>query len=309
MPDSFNKDRSVLIFATNRLSYLEFAFNCAASILLNNDIAIYIVSNLNESIPARLKENVTMLSSKPGHAELGIGMKLYMNDYLQTEETVFIDSDCICFDSLEPIFNACKGMAVTAAGNIVPAANWCGEEQAETIKREFELDKLIRFNGGLYYMKKSELTTRIFTIAQGIGYKYDDYGFSRINGKWINEEAPISIAMMLHHQLPIADDGQYITDLFTDRRPAQLNVLKEERVLINPPPPSSYHREWYPEKYSPVLLHFGGSNINSYPYNSQHWLLKLHRLKINAGISSAFINLFFHIPYRSFHWLIQSLKK
>ena len=79
----YSSDYSVLTFATNKLSYLELALNCARSILLHNDISIYIVSNLNFTIPDTLKSKVFIIPPMPGHAEMGIGMKLHIDQYLQ----------------------------------------------------------------------------------------------------------------------------------------------------------------------------------------------------------------------------------
>lgn len=298
----FDQEYSVVTFATNKLSYLQLALNCARSILLYNDISIYIVSNLNFAIPDTLKKNVFIIPPMPGHAEMGIGMKLHIDQYLQTQHSLFIDSDCLVYDNLNSIFAAAMGNDVSVAGNVTAAKNWCGDEQAETIKQNFGVDDLIRYNGGLYYLKKSDLTTKIFDKARAIGEKYDDYGFSRI-GKWINEEGPLAIAMMLNHQQPIPDDGQFMTDLFTDGRPNVLNVLTGDIKLINPAPPAAKHRPWYPAAYSPIILHFGGSSIKAYPYNAQVMLLKLNDMKLPVWVSSLLVTLFYNIPYKTYYWL------
>jgi hypothetical protein len=300
---------SVITFATNKLSYIQFAMNCAQSILLWNDINIYIVSNLAFPIPRHLSSRVFVIPAKAEHVALGIGMKMYIDEYLQTENTLFIDSDCLCFGNLNAVFKASEGMDVTVAGNIVPAESWCGTEQAKTIKKYFGLDNLIRFNGGLYYIKKSEGTDSIFKKAQEIASKYDYYGFSRINNKWINEEGPLSIAMMLNGQYPISDDGNFMTDLYTDRRPRKMNVLTGTLLMRNPPYPSPDHRPWYPDTYSPLILHFGGNNINSYPYKSQRLLLKFYHMGIPTPLATALVNILIHLPYRSFHWAIGLLRK
>lgn len=300
---------SVITFATNKLSYARFALNCAQSILVHNDIPTFIVSNLDFQIPAKFRNRIFIIPAKAEHASLGIGMKLHIDEYVQTNHTLFIDSDCICFGNLNEIFKACEGMDVSVAGNIVPTENWCGPELAKTIKDNWGLDEIIRFNGGLYYIKKSPLAKSIFNRAREIAIKYDDYGFHRIKDKWINEEGPLSISMVLNKQKPIADNGYFMTDLYTDQRPGEMNVLKGTRILRNPPVPNRKHRSWYPNKFSPLILHFGGNNISSYPYKSQNLLLKLYRMHIPVQVATAFVNIFIHFPYKSFHWLIGSLRK
>ncbi len=298
-----SQTHSVITFATNKFSYLQFALNCAQSILLHNDIPIYIVSNLEAKIPEIFKEKVFIIRAKPGHAELGIGIKLHIDEYLKTAHTLFIDSDCLCYGSLEDIFKACLNMDVGVAGNIVPAWQWCGKDQATTVKKVWGLDNLIRYNGGLYYLRQSETTTRIFNTAREIGEKYDDYGFSRIKNKWINEEGPISIAMMIEGEKPLADDGSFMTDLYTDMRPKIINVLQGERVLRNKPTSHANYRPWYPALYSPVIIHFGGSQFKSYPYRSQTALLKLKNKGIPTAFAVIIVNITLHIPYRLYHWL------
>jgi hypothetical protein len=291
------------------MTYVKFAMNCAQSILLHNDMPVYIVTDLDYPIPEKYKDKVFIIPAKPEHLPLGIAIKLHTDEYLQTEHTLFIDSDCICYGDLTPIFEAAKGSDISVAGNIVPTANWCGPTQAKTIKQEFDIDQIIRFNGGLYYFRKSALTKKIFDQARKIAEKYDDYGFDRIKNKWINEEGPLSIAMMMNGQKPFADDGRFITDLYTDHRPSKINVLSGKRLLKNKPEQHNKHRSWYPREYSPLLLHFGGNNINSYPYNSQARLLKWNRMGFSAFLSSSLVSIFTHFPYRSFHWLRSLGKK
>jgi len=295
------KDRSVLLLATNKREYLQFALNCAASIKLHNPgLQIFIATNIEvkEAI-----SGVTFLSVSNELAKLYIEAKIYLDDFLQTEETLFIDSDCLCYGSLDPIFEACRGMDVTVIGRPVPLESYWGTGHSEFARKEFGIDKSILFNGGFYYFKKSELTKRIFDKAREISLKYDEYGFHRIKNKWKNEEDLLSIGMVANKQSPIADDGRFMTDLYTDHRPAILNVLKGERRLRNPAYPVREPRGWYPATYSPVILHFGGSNLNSYPYVSQHWLLKLHKAGFSKAIASALVFIFIDVPFRSYYWI------
>jgi len=305
----FNESYSIITFATNKLKYVQFAFNCAESVLLHNDIKIFIVSNLEFSIPSNLQKNVSVIKAKEEHAALGIGIKLYIDEYQQTNQSLFIDSDCLCFGNLQPIFNACADKHVSVAGTMVAAAEWVGDEQAAAIEKEFGIKQLPRFNGGLYYLAKSKKTAEVFDTARSIIPEYDRLGFSRINNTWINEEGLIAIAMVKNGETPIPDDGRYMTDLYTDPHPRKLNVLKGIIVLKNPPKGEPRHRPWYPAgDYSPAIIHFGGSNLNSYIYRSQVLLLRLYKNHIQPNIATRVVNLFIHLPFRSLRWLIGSLR-
>lgn len=304
----FDKDHSVITFATNKPKYLNFAFNCARSVLLFNDINIYIVTNIEAPVPPDLNEKVFLIRPAPEHAAMGICIKLFTIDYVQTLHTLFIDADCLCYGDLNPIFEAAKPMSVTVAGNIVPSTNWVGDKFAKEMKVHWEIDKLIRFNGGMYYIKNNDTAKKIYATAQQITDNHQ-YGYDVVKKKHINEEAQLSIAMTLHHQTPIPDDGRFMTDLFTDHRPNILNILRGDRVLNNPAPPAAFHRPWYPKQYSPIILHFGGASINSYPYNSQKILLALKNIGIPAGINNLLVKTLIHFPYKTRHWLLKFLRK
>jgi hypothetical protein len=301
LKQKFTEDYSVITFATNKPKYLAFAFTMARSVLLFNDIAIYIVSNLVSPIPEDLSENVFIVPVKSGHAEKLIGIKIHLNEYIKTEHSLFIDSDCICYGNLSNIFSRCCDKSVSVAGRVVKSIEWCSEENARTIKENFGIDQLIRFNGGLYYLRKSELTNRIFEKVRAIADNYDQLGFSRI-GESINEEGPISVAMMLYEQRPIPDNGSFMTDLFTDRMP-DLNVLTGRRFLKNPPTGMPRHRSWYPSIYSPVIIHFGGGTLTTYPYNSQRLLLILHSAGCPSFLAAALVSIFINVPYYTYRWL------
>ena len=273
----FFLEYSVITFATNKKKYLVFAFNCARSILLRNNINIYIVTNLTIPIPEDLKKNVFYIEIDEEHAKLGIGAKLYIDKYVQTKYSIFIDSDCLVYDSLQPLFNQFKGQSVSVVGFITEAENFCGEEQASNILNAFGISTLIRFNGGVYYIEKSKLSSNIFDFARGIIPNYDKLGFQKINGKTINEEGLLSISMIRHEQKPIPDIGLYMTDLYTNPYTSSLDVLTGFREIVNPEKGMQKHREWYPVGIlNPIIIHFGGSSVYSFPYFSQHMILLMH---------------------------------
>lgn len=301
---------SIITFATNKLAYFKFALNCARSVLLHNNIPFYIVTNLNVRIPADLAENVFILEAKPEHVHLGIGIKLYTDQYLQTNESLFIDSDCLCFGNLFPIFESARRESVSVVGTIVNSYEFCGEQQAKTIYENFNLSKLIRFNGGLYYLKKDVICKKIYEFARSIIPNYDKFGFQRINKNNLNEEGLLSIAMMIYHQHPIVDNGTYMTDLSTDHHPFGMNVLTGKRKLNNPKKDIAKHRAWYPTgNYSPIVLHFGGQSLKTHPYIRQSVLLQVKHKKIPNILASFFSLLIIEIPFFTYYKLCGLLKK
>jgi len=306
----FTADYSVITFATSKFSYVKFALNCARSVLRFNEIKIYIVSDLKIDIPAALKKNVFVIEAFPEHLDQGTGIKLYIDQYLQTKYTLFIDADCLCYGSLQPAFDVFKDKYVSVAGNMVKASDWCGEEQAKTIYKTFGLTKLARFNGGIYYIARSNRSAKIFEKVREIALDYDRLGFQRIHDNWINEEILISIAMGLYKEPPVADNSILMTDLYTDHHTSKLNVLTGYREINNPVAGSARHRPWYPKgKLKPLIVHFGSANLYKYPYISQHFLLKLNAKKIHPRIASILTMLLIHVPYKSRYWVLEKFRR
>jgi hypothetical protein len=296
-------NRSVLLLATNKKEYLKFAINCAESIKIHNPgLPIFIATNMK---PEKDLEGIKFLLVRDELAKLYIEAKLYLDTFLQTEETLFIDSDCLCYGKLDPLFEACQGMDVTVIGRLTPLEKYwgTGPKGAEFAREEFSIDNAITFNGGFYYIKRTPLTRRIFDRAREISVKYEEYGFHRIKNKWKNEEDLLSIGMISNKQVPVKDDGEFMSDLSTDQKPNKLNVLKGDRLLRNPANKFVEPRSWYPSTYSPIVLHFGGSNIKSYPYISQSLLLKLFLSGLSVSIASLIVFITIHIPYKTYHWI------
>ena len=308
MKTVFTSDYSVITFATNKISYLKFALNCARSVLQYNEIKFYIVSDLKINVPSALKKNVLTIAALPEHLNQGIGIKLYIDKYLQTTHTLFIDADCLCYSSLKPLFNLFSNKNVSVVGNIVNAEDWVGETQARNIYTTFGITKLPRFNGGVYYVSKSEQAVKVFNKARKIALDYDQLSFQRIHQKWINEEILIAIAMMLNNELPVPDNGFLMTDLYTDQHTSNLNVLTSFRQIKNPSIGCKLHRSWYPTgTLNPVIIHFGSSNLYRYPYLSQHILLKLKSKKMSIRLVSVLTAIFIHIPFKIKYWFFAKL--
>lgn len=308
MKTIFTADYSVITFATSKSSYVKFALNCARSVLRCNDIKFYIVSDFAFKVPVEIEKKVSIIAAHPTHLDQGTGIKLYIDQYLQTKYTLFIDADCLCYGSLQSAFTVFKGKNVSVAGNMVKTADWCGEEQAKTIYKTFGITRLARFNGGIYYIFKSDRSAKIFEKVREIALDYDYLGFQRIHDNWINEEILISIAMALYKEPPVADNSILMTDLFTDQHTSKLNVLTGYREINNPVAASARHRRWYPKgKLKPLIIHFGSGNLYRYPYISQHFLLKLKSKNIHPRIASILTTLFIHIPYKSKYWVSAKL--
>jgi hypothetical protein len=217
------QERSVILLATNKQRYLNFAFNCARSIMLHNPgLPIFIATNI---APSEEYPGIKFVAVTDEQAKLNIAAKVYLDQLVQTDETLFIDSDCLCYGNLNELFGRCNGHNVTTIGRIFSTLDEWGPQGHASFLKFFGTEMHIIFNGGLYYIKKSVTTTRIFDKARELLNNYDDYGFHRIQNGWVNEEHLFGVAMVLNNETPIPDDAHFMTDLYTDWRPKKLNVL------------------------------------------------------------------------------------
>jgi len=87
----------------------------------------------------------------------------------------------------------------------------------------------------------------------------------------------MALAMQLHTQKPIPDDGTIMSDPQACPGGYKIDVINGKRWLLNPPEPHPQHQSWYPfQKVSPAIVHFLGSYTLDYPYRAESFrLMKL----------------------------------
>jgi hypothetical protein len=299
-------DRSVLLVGTNSKKYLDFAINCAESVRLHNPkLRIFIATNL---LPDRKPEGIDFITISDEIAKLYIETKLYLDTFIQTKETLYLDSDMFCYGSLDPIFDCCSKMDVTVLGKAIPLQDWWGADKVDYAKNQFGINQSILFNGGLYYLKKTDLTTKIYEHARHISLKYDEYGFNRIQNNWKNEEDLMAISMIGHQQLPIDDEGLFVAGFSPTDMPSSANVLNGQITYAHGDKLARYRNNLLGIK-SPVLFHFGGENMYSSLYISQLALLKLYKMGFPPSIAATMVSLSITLPYKVLHGAKQLYKK
>jgi hypothetical protein len=265
--------KSIFTIATGSEVYLRYAFNLARSFALHNDLeqtSFYVVTDLRCPPPADLSFVRTI--DLPGEiASKGLGPKLYLDVLAPTKISLFLDSDCLVFRDLEFVFDRFRGRPISVVGVDVADGTWCGPSAAGLCS-QFGFASMPRFNGGLYYLEKGTLATSVYQTARQLESQYDVLGFHRHRG-WLNEEPLLSLAMAIHSQVSIADDGSILSDLAAGLEHTDINVLEGKSVLYNPLPPSTRHKWWQNTRgrYSPAVIHFA----DGFPYNRESFKLAL----------------------------------
>lgn len=268
-------DRAVLTIATGKPVYLDLAINLARSFFLWNKetgIAFQLATDMGDQIPGDLKDKIQVISIKSGEYGKAFSPKLFLDKLAVSDKTLFIDSDCLVFGNLEKVFERFGGHAVSVIGGYINSGEWFGDITA--ICKKFDIPHMPKFNGGIYYLEKGETADKVYESAREFEKQYDKIGFVRLRNS-PNDEVLMSLAMQLHGQTPVHDDGTVLSDPQACQGGYDIDVMKGKRRLINPPKPHQLHQDWYPfTEVSPLVVHLLGSYTHDYPYKREVFKLQ-----------------------------------
>jgi hypothetical protein len=274
-----------LTIATGKKLYLDMAINLARSFRLWNpgsDIKFYLATDQPASLPADVSGFVETIALQPGELGDGFSPKLHLDKLAPEGQTLFIDSDCLIYGDIKPVFEKFAGHPVSVVGNYISDGEWFGDVAA--ICKKYQLSKMPKFNGGIYYLENGSRAKKLYELARQLEQQYDEIGFVRLRNR-PNDEVIISLAMALNGETPVIDDGTIMSDPLSCPGKFKTDVLKGKALLQNPPKPSPLHVDWYPfENVCPLIVHFLGHHVQSYQYKKDAY--RLSKLQ-QSGISFA----------------------
>lgn len=270
-----NKSKAVLTIATGKSIYIEMAVNLARSFKWwhkDSSIKFFLATDQKDLVPDDLSD-IEIIELQPGQYGQGFSPKLHLDKLAPADKTLFIDADCLCVGSLEPIFDRFAGRAVSVVGTMISQGEWFGDIAA--VCQRFQVPAIPKFNGGVYYMEKGEESDSVYATARELEPQYDDIGLMRLRNR-PNDELLMAIAMTLHAQTPVIEDGSIMSDPQACPGELIIDVLRGKSKLINPPAPHPNHQAWYPfNEVHPVLVHFLGHHTTIYPYKREELRLNL----------------------------------
>lgn len=267
--------RQVITLATGKKLYVDLAVHLARSFKRWNDpesIAFIIVTDQPAFIPDDINAWAKTIIIEEGAFGLGFSPKLHLDQIAPAGQTLFIDSDCLIFGNIEPIFEQFLGKTVSVLGGYISDGEWFGD--VKSVLQQFNLVQMSKFNGGIYYLENSATAKAIYETARELETRYDEIGFKRLRNR-PNDEVIMALAMELHQMQPLFDDGTVMSDPQACPGGYQIDAVSGERWLINPPKPHPLHQDWYPfEKVEPLIFHFLGYYTKHYPYQREVFRLK-----------------------------------
>jgi hypothetical protein len=265
-----DNEKSVLTIATSKKIYVDMACNLAMSFLLWNDkssIKFFLVTDSPQFIPQKLKQKINIIQIAEGEAGKGFSSKLSIDRFSQSNQTLFIDADCLVYGNLNPVFDSFKGHQVSVIGdNRYNGKNVGFCKDIEEVMANTGIQYFPLLCGSIYYFLKGEITTRIFNHARSLLGSYSDIGLVELRNKE-NEEPLMAIAMSKFDQNPIKDTGLIKADrMFYEF--LHTNVLSGKAKLWN-------DKNIPVPEYStlilsrPLIVHFNASHTESFEYQSE----------------------------------------
>ncbi len=118
--------------------------------------------------------------------------KLTALDRTDADQVLFIDSDCLVFKRLDPIFDYCAGKGLCVQGVHVTSGEWLGK--VEDHLRVNNIQSMPRFNGGMIYYERTDACRAMIANSFEEGKNAKQSGLI-CDTPWITDEGAISLAM------------------------------------------------------------------------------------------------------------------
>lgn len=274
------KSRGVITLATSKMTFVDMAFDLARSFLYwNRDPALRfsLITDLDFALPDDLKP-IDVVRIAPGSLGQGFSPKLHLDSLVQADQTLFIDADCLCFGPLDYVFDRFADRKVGVVGRTLSTGQWFCD--IERTRARFNLGPMPHFNGGLYYLERSEETTAVYRRARELEAQYDEVGLMRLRGR-ANDEIILSIAMAERRWMPVPEDGTILGNFDTIYPVVhELDVLSGVCRMSNPPPGDPQHLADHPVREArPRIVHFLDYGTDRWPYRTEALKMRLVQIK------------------------------
>lgn len=214
-------------------------------------------------LPDDVRSYVNLIILKEGELGKGFSPKLHLDKLAPSGQTLFIDSDCLIYGSLSRVFEVFKGHNVSVVGSYIAHGEWFGD--IETICKKFKIEKMPKFNGGIYYLENGDEAKRIYNTARILEAQYDEIGFVRLRNR-PNDEILMALTMQLHGQQPVKDDGSIMAEFVNFRSGINSNILNGKVILFNDPRHAYYTCDWPMQTARPLIVHYLGHFNEIMPY-------------------------------------------
>ena len=190
--------------------------------------------------------------------------KLSMGQVLPYDINIFIDADCLAFGDLNRLFEDFEEADdFSCFGRVLPLDDKTGWfEYKDLGKLQSRVSYVVGLHGGIYYMRKGQMCSKIFEDAKSFVPDYKKYHFK---GRFSNpgDEPLIALSMAVNncHPIPFKQDAiccywEYVGNMQIDITSGTARIKGEDACNVR-------------------LLHWGTRYTRELEYKKQIELLKL----------------------------------
>lgn len=269
-------DKCILTIATGKQLYVDMAATLARSYRVRNDatkVPFVIATDNLCHIPADVSQWVTVVKVDPAKHGHGFGTKLWIDQLSPAKRTLFVDADSLIVGNVSPMFERFAGRPVGVIGGSISGGEWFGD--LGSMLRRFNLARMPKFNGGVYYLERGAIANSVFARARDLERRYDEIGLVRLRGL-PNDEPLVALAMAMHGLESLPDDRTLLGDLYSCPELRRLSVFGGKATLRNPPSAHRRHCGWSPVgDAQPLIVHFLGGLTSDWRYQAEARKLKL----------------------------------
>jgi hypothetical protein len=262
-------ERGIVTIASGNDFFAQLASNLARSFFLwhpQSAVRFQIATDRPDAFPEDVRRKAVFIPFKQGQYGDCFSPKLHLDKLtLATRETIFLDSDCLIYGSLEGAFDRFRERQVSVLGKTATAGYYWGKipERMERFKIGFHPI----FGGSFYYYQQSDAARAIFERARAIEPHYDEWGFERLRGR-PNEEPLMAVAMAEAEQPPVDDDGTIIGHAICHESYVRTNVFFGRTHLVNLPNRHGFDHKWPESEIHPRIVHFNNHLVGLPAYRA-----------------------------------------
>lgn len=224
--------RGFVTIATGDLRYYILAFNLLKSYRLNGkcDAPFAIISDKENEYTAAFDYVIHF-----ENPSFSFNDKLRLIDYLPFEETIFIDADCLVYDDLNLWWQRfAEADDVCAFGVAHDTLNtgkgWFRASGMHEYSDKISFEPM--FNGGVYYIRNTEVSKQVFSIAKEVAKNYKNYAF---NGLFATpaDEPLLALGMAVCNCRPILNETETQVEYIFAPNPKNLDadILQPKATL------------------------------------------------------------------------------
>lgn len=269
-------ERGFVTLATGEKRYYELAANLLKSYRMNcsNPYPFAIIADKKNEYTS-LFDHVVMISD-PTCTFMD---KLRLYELMPYKETIFIDSDSLAFGDLNEWFSlfenagdfAAFGYAKTDFSN-KKQFGWFEYEGMREFKERIKF--IPSFNGGVYYLRKTETCRQVFETAKYAAVNWEKYSFNGFKDP--ADEPVLALGMAVNNCPPVS--GGWGTELLfaPSKKTLHIDIVNSKADYIlegKYVEPRLIH--WGNYKTRKALYRFETQKMNLYLANGESFLYKM----------------------------------